>query len=84
MKQLLPRYERSPKEAAYLQQDFYQRALVHIMRQSPGAFIIHRQPKGGTQQLRLNFTRAPYIAPQNGNGGSGQSGGGEGGSGSNP
>ena len=65
MQQLLPIYKHSAGEASLLLEDFYQRALVQIMQQSPGAFVIHRQPDGGTQQFRFNFTRAPYLPPSN-------------------
>jgi regulator of protease activity HflC (stomatin/prohibitin superfamily) len=64
MEQLLPIFNHSSQEANLLMEDFYQRILVEIMQQSPGAFVIHQEPDGGRQQLRFNFTRAPYLPKQ--------------------
>ena len=59
MEQLLPVFEHSQQEANMLLEDFYQRTMVEVLSISPGAFVLHEQPEGSLQQLRVNFTKPP-------------------------
>jgi len=61
LQQLLPVYENSAAEANLLLEDFYQRAMVDVMKESPGAFVLHRQPEGARSELRLMFSRTPVV-----------------------
>lgn len=61
LEQLLAVYAQSAEQRRILREDFYERAVVQILQDSPGAFVLYEPPDGTSRELRIQLQKKPFL-----------------------